>query len=100
MVLDPSGAAVPDAHVQLFSTHGAMLAETQTGPSGTFGFSDVASGSYGLRVTAPDFEPVQGSASAGTPVQIFAPAALQVTVTASRGSVESVTRAAGVRYHF
>jgi iron complex outermembrane receptor protein/hemoglobin/transferrin/lactoferrin receptor protein len=95
-VADPSGAAVPRARVQLFSTQGAVLGETVTDSSGGFAFSGIASGSYGVRVTAANFEPAQASASAGSPVRIslsIAPAATQVTVTASRGAVESVTRA-------
>jgi hypothetical protein len=56
IVLDPSGAAVPDAQVRLTSPDGTtVVARTTTDSAGTFRFEKLASGVYSVDVQALGF---------------------------------------------
>jgi len=55
-VVDPSGAAIPGAKVQLFLTGGkSAIASTQTGPAGEFSIPSLAAVSYDVRVDNAGF---------------------------------------------
>lgn len=55
-VVDPSGAAIPGAKVQLFLPEGkAPIASTQTGPAGEFHFPSLRATAYNLRVDNAGF---------------------------------------------
>jgi hypothetical protein len=54
-VTDPTGAAVPQATVQLRQLAGNSTINTRTDPAGQFKFADLAPGQYELQITAPGF---------------------------------------------
>lgn len=54
-VLDPSGAAVPDAKIVIVQTETNQSRETVTNAQGQFNFPTIAGGTYELRVTANGF---------------------------------------------
>ncbi|MGI4755618.1 MAG: carboxypeptidase regulatory-like domain-containing protein, partial [Janthinobacterium lividum] len=54
-VLDPTGAAVPNAQVTLLNTDQGITLQTQSSSSGTYTFSPVRIGNYTVTVTAPGF---------------------------------------------
>jgi hypothetical protein len=57
-VVDPSGAAIPAANVQLFVAGGkSPITSTQTGPSGEFHISSLRATFYDLRVDNAGFNP-------------------------------------------
>ena len=57
-VIDPSGASVPDATVELRRGAGHPLRTVQSDVSGTFRFSGVAAGSYSIHVQHGGFKDV------------------------------------------
>ncbi len=89
-ILDPSGAPVPDARVQLEAA-GAAVAEIRTGGDGRFQFTIEPSGRLQVVVTAAGFAPAIAAVSADSgPVQItLRPAAFfeEVNVTSSRADL-------------
>ena len=89
-ILDPSGAPVPDARVQLEAA-GAAVAEIRTGGDGRFQFTIEPSGRLQVVVTAAGFAPARAAVSADSgPVQItLRPAAFfeEVNVTSSRADL-------------
>src|SRR5271163_530400 len=54
-VLDPSGAAVPNAQVQATEIGTSVNHNTVTTPDGEFSIQDLPLGTYKLAVTAPGF---------------------------------------------
>lgn len=55
-VLDPSGAAIPNAHLELIESSTGVHQETLTSSSGDYLFIHLNPGSYGIDVIAPGFE--------------------------------------------
>jgi hypothetical protein len=55
-VLDPSGAAVPNAHVDLTESAKNVHQSTTTSSTGDYLFPNLNPGSYAVAVTAPGFE--------------------------------------------
>jgi hypothetical protein len=55
MVLDPSGAAIPNAQVILLSPDGRELARVTSDKDGNFQFEKLAAGNYKIAVQAPGF---------------------------------------------
>lgn len=92
-VLDPSGAAVPNADVRI-EISGNTVAQTQTDASGRFDVAVSADSARTVVVVAPGFALSTTSASAGvrTVDVTLAPAPLfeAVNVTSSRGEVARV----------
>src|SRR5258708_31245429 len=58
LVLDPSGAAVPGASVQLKNLETNIEAATPSNSSGQYVFPNVLPGSYRLQVAAKGFKPL------------------------------------------
>ena len=87
-VLDPSGAAVPNASVRLEAS-GATIAEDRTGNDGRFEFTIDAQGLLRIVVSAPGFaQAIESAPAAGESIQITlqpAPFFEAVSVTSSRG---------------
>ncbi len=54
-ILDPSGAAIPDAKALLYNPDTAAKQETITAADGKFAFDNLAPGQYVLRVEKPGF---------------------------------------------
>jgi hypothetical protein len=54
-IVDPSGAAVPNATVELRNTATALTRHTNTDGAGTFILTELLPGTYNLRVSAPGF---------------------------------------------
>ena len=55
-VLDPSSAAVADAHIALLTSNGSLQASATTDRSGSFFFDDLPKGKYRLRIHAAGFK--------------------------------------------
>ena len=55
VVLDPSGASIPGAHVVLRTTEASAALETKTDATGAFRFDNVRTGKYDLEVEAEGF---------------------------------------------
>jgi hypothetical protein len=63
IVLDPSGAAIPAAHVMLRANEASAILETRTDATGAFRFDNVRSGKYDLEVEAEGFRTTQVKAT-------------------------------------
>ena len=91
-VVDPGGAAVPNAVVQVETPLGAPVTSRNTGATGQFSLEGIPAGSYRLRVTAAGFGEAEVRALIpGDPVTV--PLSIQaesgsVTVSAVRGRAE------------
>ena len=86
-VLDPTGAAVPNAQVSLKNTDQGITLETRSGAGGTYTFSPVRIGHYTVTVTAPGF-----STTTQENLTVNIAQNLQVNVTlATGGANETVT---------
>ena len=87
-VLDPTGAAVPNASVRIEAS-GATIAEYRTGNDGRFEFTIDAQGLLRIVVSAPGFaQTIEPAPAAGESIQITlqpAPFFEAVSVTSSRG---------------
>ncbi|MFI1358628.1 MFS transporter [Streptomyces sp. NPDC020898] len=78
-VLTADGSPVRDAAVTLTDVHGEVVATTRSGPEGGYAVPELVAGEYTLAVSAPAFRP----------------AALPVTVRASRDTRQDVELAGG-----
>ena len=99
-VRDSSGAPVAAAEVALLTPELAGIARTTTNPQGRFTFAVPAPGTYLLIVRAKAFDEVQRAFTAIDGQEsaidiVIQPEGLreEVTVTASRGTVEELHRA-------
>jgi len=97
-VLDPSGSAIPDAEITLFSLRQTMLKNTYSDPRGEFTFSPLPAGSYSLRIAAEDFQTRTVSLDlTGSNISPFtvtlnvAVNSTDITVTTKRGAVENIS---------
>jgi len=89
-LVDPSGAAIANARVQLFGSDPKPIAQTTTNKTGYFSFQNVAWGEYTLQFDAEGFREAKVSAIiSGKPASVFH-VTLQILVQA-----ESVTVASG-----
>lgn len=101
VVLDPAGAPIADARLELSNGGQTLLRATATESAGGFDLADVAPGSYTLRVRAKAFGeralPVRVTDGVSPVLRIvlseIAPEYTSITVTASRGSVEDAETA-------
>jgi hemoglobin/transferrin/lactoferrin receptor protein len=99
-VRDASGAAVTGAHVSLLTSELTTLASSQTDSQGAFSLEAPSDGNFLLLVRAQGFEQVRRAVTVagGKPVQaltiVLEVGALveDVTVTASRGTVDDLWR--------
>src|SRR5215468_5920009 len=57
-ILDPTGASVPDATVELQRPTGHLLRSMQTDVGGTFRFAGLTGGNYAIRVQRGGFKEV------------------------------------------
>ncbi|MGH9162504.1 MAG: TonB-dependent receptor, partial [Vicinamibacteraceae bacterium] len=103
VVVDESGGAVSGARLTVRTTQGAPLQDTATATDGSFALDALPPGSYWLDVTAYPFEnrrlrfDLDGAQA--DPMRIvlgLAPLQSEVTVTAERGMMTDVDRAAAV----
>jgi EmrB/QacA subfamily drug resistance transporter len=78
-VRTPDGTPVPDATVTLTDAHGEVVATTRSGPEGAYAVTELIAGEYTLAAGAPAFRP----------------AALPVTVHASRETRQDIELAGG-----
>lgn len=90
LVLDPSGASIPNAHVMLLGKGVEALAEATSDPVGAFHFDGIAPGKYTLSLHADGFRDVQISASVNnrhaSPLRITMQILVQAeTVTVATG---------------
>jgi hypothetical protein len=61
-VFDPSGAAVPNAQIELVETATNVHQQTVTSASGDYAFANLNPGTYKVDATAPGFNPLERSA--------------------------------------
>jgi hypothetical protein len=103
VVTDPSGAAVPNAEVQLTNVNTAVTRMTQTNTQGNYIFLNVTPGTYTMRVSAPGFSvvtqppvtlQVNQTANFNFHLQV-GQATTTVTVEASAAGVEAATAELG-----
>jgi hypothetical protein len=91
VLLDPSGAAIPNAEVALLGNKGQILAQTTTDAVGAFHLENIASGKYTLDFHAEGFRntrvPAAVTPKRGSPFRIVLPISVET---------ENVTVATGV----
>jgi outer membrane receptor protein involved in Fe transport len=98
-VVDASGAPIGGARISVSNHHGTPVQETVVEPAGTFRICGLPTGSYHLGVSASGFAPSEQSLQVGNAAGIVRimlavePVHAQVTVSATRGSVENVVTA-------
>jgi outer membrane receptor protein involved in Fe transport len=97
LVLDPAGAAVPQAQVTLLSPRQSFLQSGVTDAGGRFSFPAVPAGSYVLLISARGMAeqrlPIRLEGTGTTEVAAhlhLQPLRTELTVTASPGSAESI----------
>jgi hypothetical protein len=95
-VVDPTGAAIPNAPVKAYSLSGALLGQTQTNANGEYGFNSLPEGPLRLEFSSSGFRNTYLSAnfSASKPVQQNATlqigvASEQVTVNAEASTIQT-----------
>src|SRR5271157_4985810 len=79
-VVDPSGAVIAGATVQVRSANGTVQITTQSDENGSFIISGVSAGNYQLVVSNPGFETKETPVTIGT---TEAPAALRISLVVS-----------------
>ena len=99
-VVDPTGAVLPAAHVELHSATGTSTALTTTNATGAFRFDGVVPGRYDLLVTFEGFRPTTVRITVGSrppaPLRITLPLAgisQEVTVGTAPAEVKTDSRA-------
>ena len=85
-VTDPSGAAIPNAKVELRNPVSGFSQDTATNADGQFRFNNVPLNQYHLEVTVPGFSKYQADVDVRTPVPIVLPK-VQLTVAGAETSV-------------
>ncbi len=97
-VMDPSGAAIPDAEITLYSLRQTMLEKTYSDLKGEFSLPPLPAGSYSMRVAADNFQTrtvgVDLSSSNNAPFTVtlsVAVSSTDITVTTRRGAVENIS---------
>ncbi len=105
-ILDPTGAAVPNAAVSLRGVATGVMAETKSGPEGLYSFPNLRPGIYELKAAAPGFRDfvqsgievamashyrVDVTLQLGTAVQ-----AIEVTANASPLNFETASHGGGI----
>jgi hemoglobin/transferrin/lactoferrin receptor protein len=97
IVLDPSGASVPDARIAVISSQGTVVRALASGEDGRFRVPDLPRGSYALEVRAVSFAPEEGTITIPPPTTEPRVIRLQIartnseiTVTSQRGAVQDV----------
>lgn len=100
-VADPSGAAIGDARIELFTTSGTPAGASHSRADGSFEVSGLGGGSYALEVNARLFATrrIQVDVAAGSTRVVdvrlgIAEYHSHVSVTAERGRVADVTKTA------
>ncbi len=96
VVLDPSGAAVPSARVQIYNPVSHYTQAAQTDSQGSFGFLNVPYNNYQVTTSAAGFEPAERSVDVRSPVPVelrfqlrLGAATENVTVEASADLLEA-----------
>src|SRR6201998_1733792 len=96
-LVDPSGAAIANARVQLLGSYSKPIAQTTTNKTGYFSFQNVAWGKYTLQFDAEGFREASVTATiSGEPASVLQ-VTLQILVqtesitVATGGSVPQVT---------
>ena len=91
-VLDPSGAAAPNAQMFLLANNQFVLSSTTTGPDGSFSLTAPSNGSFSLLLTKPGFVSQRVPITGYRTEEIFhlalAPVPNSVVVTAEAGLAE------------
>ena len=102
-VLDSSSAGIPGATIVVKTAQGTVVRSSSSDDQGGFLFTDLPAGSYFFEVSAQNFETKQAAATIfsrdDTYISIMLDVqriATVVTVTASRGAVETVAEASQV----
>ena len=88
VVSDPSGAVVPGASVELRTSSGALIQDTQTDGSGTYAFQGLGAGTFVLEVSLPNFSRLRRS---GVQIGEGATAVVNVTLSLSLSADVTVT---------
>jgi hypothetical protein len=90
-VVDPSGAVVANAHLQLHNQLTGYVRKTRTDANGTFQFGNVPPNPYHLDVTADGFAPLDHDVTVRTNV----PIQLKLALTIAGAHTEVTVEAAG-----
>lgn len=103
VVVDESGAGIAGAQVAVRTAQGALLQDTASAVDGSFAFDALPQGSYWLQVTARPFQDrevrLELDDAPEPPLRIvlgLAPFHSELTVTAERGTIADVDRAAPI----
>ncbi len=99
VVIDPSGAPVAGARIQILSPQSAVIRSAQTGQDGRFELADLEPGSFVIVAMASGFAERRVAVSVGETTSVtirleIAALAEDVTVTATPGVAEEAGRAA------
>lgn len=89
VVIDPSGAAIPNAIVEIHNVVSSFDRVTSTDASGNFSFTNVPFNPYHLTVTAGGFAPFVQDVEVRSTVPVSLKIALQVAGTSSTITVEA-----------
>src|SRR5438094_4059780 len=79
-VVDPSGAAIPNATVALVNESTRVARTSESNPSGEFVFSAVSPGTYTLKVEKPGFRAYEAKGNVLTATQRLALGNIQLAV--------------------
>src|SRR6202140_5351400 len=90
VLLDPSGAAIPNAQVTLLGNKGEVLVQTTADDVGAFHFDNVAPGRYTMECSAEGFRDTRTAVTVAgkriTPIRIVMPISVETqTVTVATG---------------
>ena len=88
-VVDPSGAVVPNATVEIHNPVSKYDRSTNTDAAGKFGFTNIPFNPYHLTVTAPGFAPLAQDVEVRSSVPLDVPIKLQVAGSSTSVNVEA-----------
>ncbi|MBI2835231.1 MAG: TonB-dependent receptor [Acidobacteria bacterium] len=98
MVLDTTGAGIPEAALSLIDSERAVIGSTASDQTGIYKFAGVPPGEYVLRVAAPGFASHRQAVKVGRTglkdlIVLLAVQGIEeeVTVTATRGAIEATS---------